>query len=247
MAAWVPAGLADRIGAAAYGSAAALVVAAFSARIVRRRAVAIATGAAAALCPTEALVGTGAWTAPLFVLLLLSAGYFLLAATDRPSSNLAVAAGALLALGAAGQSALPVLALAPLTLAPLWDRRYPRRAGVHIAMSALLGFGATFAPLALGGAVRLRASSGHPRPDIAAAAALVGVLVVPAAIGLLRAGRPGVRAFCLVFFGITAAVAALEPDCPLPAAAGFVLLIHAAFGVSTVVAPRDRAAAQSVS
>jgi hypothetical protein len=128
-----------KIANAVLGALGALLVAALSARIFRRRGLAIAAGVLAALHPTLVLVSSDVQSEPLFVVLLLSAGYLLLAATDRPSSNLAVLAGAFLALAALTRSS--ALMLAPLLLAPLWDGRYPRRASAHIAFSALLGFG----------------------------------------------------------------------------------------------------------
>ncbi len=139
----------DRIAAAklandALGAFAALLVAALSARIFRRRGLAIATGFLAAVCPTQVLVAVDIQTEPLFIALLLCAGYLLLAAADRPSSNLAIAAGASLAAAALTRSS--ALALAPLLAAALGDRRYPFRARAHIALSALLGFGAVLLP-----------------------------------------------------------------------------------------------------
>jgi 4-amino-4-deoxy-L-arabinose transferase-like glycosyltransferase len=128
----------------ALGAFAALVVAGLSARIFRRRGLAIATGFVAALCPTQVFIALDIQSEPLFVALLLCAGYLFLAATDRPSSNLAVAAGAFLAAAALTRSS--ALALPPLLLGALWDRRYPFRARAHIVLSALLGFGAVLLP-----------------------------------------------------------------------------------------------------
>jgi len=129
-------------------------VAALSARLFRRRALALATGLLAGVQPTLVLVSSDLQTEPLFLVLLLSAGYLLLAATDRPSSNLAVLAGACLALAALTRSS--ALALTPLLAAPLFDSRHPRRANAHIAFSALLGFGAALAPWTLRNAVVFR-------------------------------------------------------------------------------------------
>ncbi len=126
------------------GALAALIVAALSARIFRRRRLAIGTGLIAAFCPTQVLVALDIQSEPLFLVLLLSAGYLFLAATDRPSSNLAVAAGAFLAAAALTRSS--ALALPPLLLGALWDRRVPFRAREHIVLSALLGFGAVLLP-----------------------------------------------------------------------------------------------------
>ena len=145
---------AAKVATAAAGALGALLVAALSARIFRRRDLAIAAGALAAIHPTLVLVATDLQSEPLFVVLLLSAGYLLLASTDRPSSNLAVLAGVFLALAALTRSS--ALALVPLLLAPFWDGRHPRRANAHIAFSALLGFGLALAPWTLRNALVFR-------------------------------------------------------------------------------------------
>jgi 4-amino-4-deoxy-L-arabinose transferase-like glycosyltransferase len=136
------------------GAAAAVLIAALAARMVRRRGVAILAGVLAALYPSFLLAASDLRSEPLFLVLLLCAGYLLLAATDRPSSNLAVLAGAFLALAALTRSS--GLALSPLLLAPLLDRRYPRRVGLHIAMSGLLGLAATLAPWTIRNALEFR-------------------------------------------------------------------------------------------
>jgi 4-amino-4-deoxy-L-arabinose transferase-like glycosyltransferase len=119
------------------GSLAALLLAALSARLFRDLLGAIATGLAAAIHPGFVSLSTDVQSEPLFLLLLLGSGYFLLAAADRPSSNLSVVAGILLA--AAALTRPSALCLAPLLAAPLFDRRYPRRARAHLAASGLLG------------------------------------------------------------------------------------------------------------
>jgi len=129
------------------GALGALLIGALSARIVRRRGVAIATGVAAALCPTPVLVATDVQTEPLFLVLMLGSAYLLLAAADRPSANLAAAAGALLAASALTRSS--ALALAAFLLAPLLDRRYPIRVRAHLGAAALVGFGLTLGPWTL--------------------------------------------------------------------------------------------------
>jgi 4-amino-4-deoxy-L-arabinose transferase-like glycosyltransferase len=139
---------------ATVGALGALLVAALSARIFRRRGLAIAAGLLAALHPSLVLASSDLQSEPLFVALLLSAGYLLLAATDRPSSNLAVLAGVFLALAALTRSS--ALVLAPLLLAPLRDVRHPSRANAHIAFSALLGFGLALAPWTLRNALVFR-------------------------------------------------------------------------------------------
>src|SRR5262249_54818131 len=77
----------------------------------------------------------------------LCAGWCLLTAGDRPSSNLAILAGA--AAGLAALTRPSALALAPLLLSPLADRRLPGRVRLHVAFSALLGFAGALAPWTL--------------------------------------------------------------------------------------------------
>jgi hypothetical protein len=127
-----------KVANAVLGAFAAVLIGALAARILRRRSVAIAAGAAAALCPTQALITTDVQSEPLFLLLLLCAGYLLLSAADRPSTNLALASGAFLAAAALTRSS--GLALALLLIAPLWDQRYPFRARIHVAAAAGAGF-----------------------------------------------------------------------------------------------------------
>jgi hypothetical protein len=74
------------------------------------------------------------------MLLLLTAAVFLLSvALKRPSSNFAVLSGGCLGLLAFLHPA--ALALTPLVAVPLFDRRYPMRARLHLAGSGLLGLG----------------------------------------------------------------------------------------------------------
>jgi hypothetical protein len=136
------------------GALAAVLLAVLSARIFRNRGIAVATGALAAIHPTFLLAAADLQSEPLFLLLLGASGYLLLAAADRPSSNLALAAGAVLALAALTRSS--ALVLAPLLLAPLGDGRYPFRARAHIALSALLGFGFALAPWVIRNALVFR-------------------------------------------------------------------------------------------
>jgi hypothetical protein len=109
--------------------------------------VAVATGLAAAALPSFVLICTDVQSEPLFMLFLLLAGFLLLAAADRPSSNLAVVAG--VCLGLAALTRPSALAVSPLLLAPLADRRYPVRARAHLAASALLGLFLALAPWTL--------------------------------------------------------------------------------------------------
>ncbi|HKA35461.1 MAG TPA: glycosyltransferase family 39 protein [Thermoanaerobaculia bacterium] len=136
-----------KIANAVLGAAAALLLAFLSAAIFRRRTVALVTGAAAALHPGFVFVCTDIQSEPLFLLLLLCAGWCLLTAGDRPSSNLAILAGA--AAGLAALTRPSALALAPLLLSPLADRRLPGRVRLHVAFSALLGFAGALAPWTL--------------------------------------------------------------------------------------------------
>jgi 4-amino-4-deoxy-L-arabinose transferase-like glycosyltransferase len=129
------------------GALAVLVLAALSARVFRRRGLAIATGIAAGVHPGLVSLSRDVASEPLFLLLLLAAGFLLLAAADRPSSNLALAAGIATALAALTRPS--ALVLIPFLAAPLLDRRHPMRARVHIAASALLGFALALAPWTL--------------------------------------------------------------------------------------------------
>jgi 4-amino-4-deoxy-L-arabinose transferase-like glycosyltransferase len=144
-ASWAPA--AAKAANAVLGALAALLLAAISARLFRRRWIAIATGLAAAIHPGLVSLSDGVESEPLFLVLLLSAGFLLLAAVDRPSSNLGVAAGIVLALAALTRPS--ALAVAPFLAAPLFDRRYPPRARAHLAASAFLGFALALAPWTL--------------------------------------------------------------------------------------------------
>jgi hypothetical protein len=123
------------------------LLASLSARIFRRRDLAIATGLLAAIHPGLLSLSLDIESEPLFLLLLVGAGFLLLAAVDRPSSNLALLSG-VLAAGAALTRPSGLL-LAPFLAAPLFDRRYPPRARAHLAASALLGFGLALAPWTL--------------------------------------------------------------------------------------------------
>jgi hypothetical protein len=136
------------------GALAAVVLASISAHVFRRRRVAILTGLAAAIHPAFVLLSTDIQTEPLFLLLLLGSGLLLLVAVDRPSSNLALAAGALLAAAALTRSS--ALPLAIFLLAPFLDRRYPLRARAHIVLSGVFGFVLALAPWTLRNALVYR-------------------------------------------------------------------------------------------
>ena len=133
-----------KIANAVLGGVSPVLLAAISLRIFRSRALALWTGALAAFHPAFLLVCSDIQSEPLFLLFLLSSGYVLLAATDRPSTNLALAAGALLALAALTRAS--ALALAPFLASPLLDRHYPWRLRGHLAAAGLAGFFLVLAP-----------------------------------------------------------------------------------------------------
>jgi Dolichyl-phosphate-mannose-protein mannosyltransferase len=140
-----------KVANAVLGALSALVLAALSLRIFRDRLVAIATGAAASLHPSFLLVSSDIQSEPLFILLLLGAGYLLLAAADRPSTNFAILAGALL--GLATLTRATALTLAPFLAAPIVSRRYPMRVRTHLAAAGLVGFLFVLAPWTLRNAI----------------------------------------------------------------------------------------------
>lgn len=111
----------------------------------------MATGFAAAVHPAFLLTSSDIQSEPLFLALLLLAGFLLIAAVDRPSTSLAIVAGLTTALAALTRSS--GLALAPFLLAPLLDRRYPFRARAHLAAAALVGFLFGLAPWTLRNAI----------------------------------------------------------------------------------------------
>ncbi|HEY1250055.1 MAG TPA: glycosyltransferase family 39 protein [Thermoanaerobaculia bacterium] len=153
----VTGGREDRVPAAkiangVLGSLAALVLALLSARIFRRRDVALATGAVAAIHPSFVLLSTDVQSEPLYLVFFLLSGLLLLRAADRVSWPAALAAGALLALAALTRPS--ALALAPLLASPAVDRRLPGSARREIAAAALLGFVLALAPWTLRNARR---------------------------------------------------------------------------------------------
>ena len=100
------------------------------------------------------MLSTEVQSEPLFLVLLLAAGWLLLAAADRPSTNLAVLAGGSLALAALTRST--ALALAPLLLAPFGDRRFPMRVRTHVAGAAVTGFVLVLTPWTIRNAIAYR-------------------------------------------------------------------------------------------
>lgn len=143
-----------KVANAALGALAAVLLALLAAALFRRRGVAVAAGLAAALHPGFVYLSTDIQSEPLFLLLLVGAGWLFLAASDRPSSSLAFAAG--VAVGLAALTRPSALALAPFFASPFADRRYPPRARAHLAASGLLGLALTVAPWTLRNAVVYR-------------------------------------------------------------------------------------------
>jgi 4-amino-4-deoxy-L-arabinose transferase-like glycosyltransferase len=139
---------------AVLGAAACVLLAVLSARIFRRQTLAVATGVAAALHPSFLRISSDVQSEPLFLLLLLLFGYFLLAAADRPSGGLAGIAGAMLGFAALTRPTGLVLAL--LLLAPMWDRRWPARIRAQISMAAFAGLFAVVLPWTIRNAVVYR-------------------------------------------------------------------------------------------
>ena len=141
-----------KVANALLGAVAAVLLAALSARIFNNRAVAVATGLAAALHPSFVLLSTDVQSEPLFLVALLLSGLALLAAADGASKASAFAAG--VALGLAALTRPSALALAPLLAAPLFDRRRPRAAGLSLAALAVAGLVVALAPWTIRNAAR---------------------------------------------------------------------------------------------
>ncbi|HEY7862591.1 MAG TPA: glycosyltransferase family 39 protein, partial [Thermoanaerobaculia bacterium] len=136
------------------GAAACVLIARLSTRIFRRPNLSVATGLAAALHPALLRISSDVQSEPLFLLLLLFFAFFLLAAADRPSGNLALLSGA--ALGLAALTRPTGLCLAPLLLAPLFDRRWPTRIRAQISAAAFVGLFAALGPWTLRNALVYR-------------------------------------------------------------------------------------------
>lgn len=126
------------------GAGAPLLIAVIALRVFRSRGAGVLAGVGGALDPSLILVSSDVQSEPLFLVLLLAAGFLLLVCVDRPSSNSGVLAG--VALGLSALTRPSAIALVPLLLAPLADRRYPARARLHLAASALLGFALSVGP-----------------------------------------------------------------------------------------------------
>jgi 4-amino-4-deoxy-L-arabinose transferase-like glycosyltransferase len=146
--------LVAKLASALLGAFAAVILVAIAARLLGWREIAIAAGVGAALDPSLVMVSSDVQSEPLFLVLLLSAGFLLLASADRPSSTLAVAAGCLVGLAILTRPS--ALLVAPLLAATLFDRRWPLRARAHIATAAVLGAVLTVAPWLVRNAVVYR-------------------------------------------------------------------------------------------
>ena len=142
----------DKVASALAGAAVAPLLAVLSAGLFRRRGIAAVTGVAGALHPPFVLLSCDIQSEALFLPLLLCAGALLLAAADRRSSRLALLSGALLAAAALTRPA--ALALAPLLLAVLADRRWPFRDRKRIAAAAAVGLVLALAPWTIRNAAR---------------------------------------------------------------------------------------------
>src|SRR5262245_57668126 len=139
---------------AVLGASGVLLLAALSARLFRRKPVALATGALAAVDPALVFTSADVQSEPLFILFLLAAAFLLSVCLDRPSSNAGVLAGGALALAALTRPT--ALALIPFLLVPLAGRRWPLRVRGHLAGSTLLGFLLLIAPWSIRNALVYR-------------------------------------------------------------------------------------------
>lgn len=148
----------DKIASAAAGALAAPLLAVLSLRLFSRRRLALLTGVAGAVHPPFVLFSSDVQSEALFVPLLLAAGALWLAASDRPSPALGLAAGAALALAALTRPA--ALALSPLFLSALADRRWTAPARRRVALAGILGFVAALAPWTIRNALHF----GQPLP-----------------------------------------------------------------------------------
>jgi hypothetical protein len=137
----------DKVASAAAGAAAAPLLAWLSLALFGSRRLALATGITGALLPSLVLFSSDVQSESLFVPLLLGSAALLLSASDRQSGTRALGAGALLT--AAALTRPSALALAPLLLAPHFDRRSPPPARRRLALAAAAGLLAALAPWTL--------------------------------------------------------------------------------------------------
>jgi hypothetical protein len=134
----------DKLVSAAAGAFVAPLLAVVSLALFASRPLALWTGVAGALHPPFALFSSDIQSEALFIPLLLGAGALLLAAADRGSTRLAALSGAVLAAAALTRPA--ALALSPLLLAVLADRRSPTATRRRMAFAAVAGLLAALAP-----------------------------------------------------------------------------------------------------
>jgi len=140
---------------AVLGALSVLVLASLAGRVAGSLRAARFAGVAAALHPPLLILSADVQSEPLFLLLLLAAGFLLLVSVDRPSSGCGLLSGAALALAALTRPS--ALALVPLLAAPLFDRRFPAAVRRSLAASALFGLCAVLLPWTARNAFRFHA------------------------------------------------------------------------------------------
>jgi len=145
----------DKIVNGVLGSAMVLVLASIALRLFGSLRAARIAGVLAAIHPGFVILCTEVQSGPLFLLLLVTAGFLLLVSVDRPSSGCAVGAGVALAFAALTRPW--ALFLAPLLAAPLFDHRFPRRIRRVLAGSAVFGLTLALLPWSVRNAIRYRA------------------------------------------------------------------------------------------
>jgi hypothetical protein len=143
-----------KVASAAMGSLGVVILAATASRLFGRRGTAIGVGIAAALDPSLVMVSSDVQSEPLFLVLLLGAGFLLLASVDRPSTTLSLLAGILTGLAILTRPS--ALLVAPLLAAPLAARRWPFRVRTHLAAAGILGAVLSLAPWTIRNAVVYR-------------------------------------------------------------------------------------------
>ncbi len=203
----------DRVVNAGLGSLAVLVLASLAGRVAQSLPAARVAGGAAALYPPFLLLSPDSRNEPLFLLLALAAAFLLLVSVDRPSSGCALFAGASLAFAALVRPS--ALSLAPLLVAPLFDRRFPVPVRRALAGSALFGLVVVVLPAAALGAGAFReilpfhdggALADHSPSVVFSSAAGYPALAALAAAGWLFSGRRGVAAAALATLFLTGIV-----------------------------------------
>jgi hypothetical protein len=143
-----------KVASAVMGSLAVVILAAIAWRLFVNRGIAIGVGVAAALDPSLVMVSSDVQSEPLFLVLLLGAGFLLLASVDRPSTTLSLLAGVLTGLAILTRPS--ALLVAPLLAAPLAARRWPFRVRAHLAAAGVLGAVLSLAPWTIRNAVVYR-------------------------------------------------------------------------------------------